>query len=82
MLKNTLGEVDGLIETLQNAALNVLHAIELKELRFPLKGTVPQLYLTISTGRTADIEFSSLPVMNAGRQIAASHGVLDADSTS
>lgn len=59
MLKQTRLEIDSLIDSLQSAALNVLRAVELNELRLPIKGTVPQLYLTISEGRMADIEYPS-----------------------
>lgn len=56
MLKKSHLEVDALIETLQSAALNVLRVVELSELRLPIKGTVPQLYLTISQGRRAETD--------------------------
>lgn len=59
MLKQSHLEVDALIESLQNAALNVLRVVELSELRLPIKGTVPQLYLTISQGRRAEIDAPS-----------------------
>lgn len=56
MLNQTRLEVDSVLESLQSAALNVLRVVELRELRMPIKGTMPQLYLTISEGRMADIE--------------------------
>lgn len=59
MHNQTCLDVDSVLESLQSAALNVLHVIQLRELRLPIKGTVPQLYLTISEGRMADIEYPS-----------------------